>query len=304
MTAARTAAVAITLVATILTIAGSGAVTAVHDSPGNWTVVPGNHQPGEDGVDYKHFAVGQAAWDGTHEGLGLQQADYMVLTWDEGSFADCTLFNAEAFGFDRENDDPGTETDDFAGTYVDNFAMEENVMWLEFYDEDDAGPTTRFNRSDQFVAHQTSCYQNPDEPGWYRVFGWMNGTDYAGDFGRAELYSHYFYICDCESYDEAEENLGPPPSEVTPTPTATPTPTPTASGDGSGDETPDDDTTPTPTDDTGETATETATPTPTPQPGEQTAGSPTPTDADGPGFTAIAAIVALLGAVLVGYRRA
>lgn len=298
--------------ATALTaVAGAGAVgaSAIHDTPGNWTVVPGDRQPGASGVDYKQFAVGQAAWDGTHEGLGLRKVDYMVVTWEEGSFADCTLFNAEAFGFDRGNDQPGTDNEDFAGTYIENFAMEEDVMWMDFNDPDDAGPTTHFNRSDQFVAHQTGCYQNPDDRGWYRVFGWMNGTDYAGEHRRAELYSHYFYICECESRAEAREKLGPPPSEATPTPTETPAPAMTTTGgqtatatDGGGTAPP----SPTADGDTATTtaATATATATATTASTDDDGGaSPTPTDGDGPGFTAVAALVALVAAALLGRRR-
>lgn len=285
----------------------AGALTP-HDSPGNWTVVPGNHQPGADGADYKHFAVGQAAWDHTHEGRGLRKVDYMVLTWDEGSFAQCTLFNAEAFGFDRDNDQSGTQTDDFAGTYIENFAMKEDVMWMDFNDEDDAGQTSPFARNDQFVAHQTGCYQNPDEAGWYRVFGWMNGTDHAGEHRRAELYSHYFYICDCESYDDAVDQMGPPPSQAqaTPTPTATTTTTSepaTPGGPQTATATPDGGSvTASPTDDGG-TAQPTAT---TEAPGTSApAGTdtPTPTAGGGPGFTAIAAVLGLLVAAVVGLRR-
>lgn len=286
----------------------AGTARAVHDSPGNWTLVPGDRQPGADGVSYKQFAVGQAAWDQTHEGRGLEKVDYMVVTWAEGSFADCTLFNAEAFGFDRGNNDSGTTTDDFAGQYVEDFSFGENKMWMDFYEEGDPGPATAFRRHDQFVAHQTDCYQNPDTRGWYRVFGWMNGTDFAGEHGRAELFSHYFYICDCASREEARATLGPPPSASTPTPTATPagttapgtaaetptvTPTPTATP--AGTTYPDRDTpTSTPVDTTAPGPAATPTGTPAMTTAGDGGGETTPTSTGQPGFGLVVAIVGLL----------
>lgn len=289
---------------TVVTL-GVGQVTAGHDSPGNWTVVPGDPEPGADRVSYKHFAVGQAAWDDSYQGKGLQKVDYMVLTWEAGSFAECTLFNAEAFGFDRGNDDPGTETDDFAGAYIEDFNMGEDKMWMDFYEEDDAGSATHFDRHDQFIAHQTDCYQNPDEAGWYRVFGWMNGTDYNGVHSRAELFSHYFYICECDSREEARETIGPPPSESTPTmtatpsPTPTPTPTPTATPAGTTYPAPD---SPTPTKTsavtTTVTSTQTATPRPTTAGAEPTDNDSTTTATDQPGLGLFVGLVALLMSVL------
>jgi len=79
--------------------------------------------------------------------------------------------------------------------------------------------------ANEIVAAQSSPYRMPEEPGWYQIDGFLNGTGFDGIHFSVELSSHYFYIRECSSEDEAREELGPPPSErngdgdsTTPTP--------------------------------------------------------------------------------------
>ncbi len=53
-----------------------------------------------------------------------------------------------------------------------------------------------------------------------------NGTNWNGEFASAELTSHYFYVCECDSEKAAYEQLGPPPRQDNPDAQSTPIPTP------------------------------------------------------------------------------
>ena len=312
---------------------GAGVVAADHgvEEKGNFTVVP-SRQPGLDDGEMKSFGV---------PNRGFERMDYVKATWEEGGFAGCGASNGEAFGVDRGNDDPGTETDESLAPKVKSSTVTEDVFKADFYDEGDFGgsPPT-LNEGDQFVNYVVDCIDTPDEPGWYRIRSTIASAD-----GNFEARSHYFYICDCANEREARQQLGPPPSESTPTPTPTASPTPTATPTATPEPTPtrtppaEGTPFPTPT----PTATPTATPEPTATPsatatataaagsgdseseaeagstGSAATESPTPTQpgnwsavveqsptaAEGPGFGVAGAVVALLvGTMLVARRRA
>jgi PGF-CTERM protein len=314
---------------------GAGVVAADHgvEEKGNFTVVP-SRQPGLDDGEMKSFGVPNRSFE---------KMDYIKATWEEGGFAGCGASNGEAFGVDRGNDDPGTETDESLAPKVKSSTVTEDVFKADFYDEGDFGgsPPT-LNEGDQFVNYVVDCIDTPDEPGWYQF-----SSTTAGQDGESSITSHYFYICDCANEREARQQLGPPPSASTPTPTPTPTasPTPTATPTATPEPTPtrtppaEGTPFPTPT----PTATPTATPEPTPTPsatatataaagsgdseseaeagstGSAATESPTPTQpgnwsavveqsptaAEGPGFGVAGAVVALLvGTMLVARRRA
>ena len=183
------------------------------------------------------------------------------------------------------------------------------------------------------------CLTMTETPGWYQIQAYTNGTiaTKCTEEGNPDcepenkqwrgvnLNSNYVYVCECDSEEEAREELGAPPPERNGTPTpdggeATATPTPTATA------------TPTPTPPPS---------TPTPDSGgdeqndqqnnqnnqqnnqnnqqnnqnnqqnnqnnqqnnQQNNERTTPTISDGPGFTPVVALVALLAAALVTYRR-
>lgn len=125
--------------------------------------------------------------------------------------------DTRAAGVDRGNDDPGTKTDEsIVGKfkYVGQFQNEagQHGITVQLYGEDDfGGQTIHLDHSDEAVAKVANCITNPSTPGWYRWFGHTNGTGYDGKYKEGNTYSHWFYICDCESHDAAVEKLGPPP---------------------------------------------------------------------------------------------
>jgi hypothetical protein len=233
-----------------------GIVAAGHGiEEGNFTVRP-SPQPGLDDGEMKSFGI---------PNRDIPQVDFLRATWKEGGFTGCGPSNGEAFGIDRGNDDPGTEIDESLTKNVKATTINEDVFKADFYDEGDfGGSPPKFNEGDEFVNYVTGCIDTPEEPGWYQLTSTIAGTE-----DQVTVNSHYFYICDCASEQEAREQLGPPPSEPTPTPTptatSTPTATPTPTPEPTPTRTPPDDGTPFPS------PTPTATPSPTPEP------TPTPT---------------------------
>ena len=125
--------------------------------------------------------------------------------------------------------------------------MTEHSIFVDSYGEGSlGGEPVSFNAEDQVVAAQNECYEMPGEPGWYQINARINGTGYDGSYvdtadQDAGIFSHYFYICECGSEEEAREQLGPPPSEEDDgtsesTPTATAEQTATAEPDDGGSE--------------------------------------------------------------------
>jgi hypothetical protein len=258
----------------------------------NYTFVIADHTPGKE-VDARHFAVGLTE-NATLHRIKLYSEDF--------GYSNCEPDNTAAFGIDRRDNDPGTNTDVSLLTSFKSYNSQEDFIDIRYYKEEKlAGSPISGSVHDQIVAAQNGCYDNPSEPGWYRINGTITGSsngDTTTDYKIRDL-SNWIYICDCSSRADAEQQLGPPPgqgddgggsggdggsggsstptatptprsddggsSTATPTATRTPTPTPTPrSDDGSdgGADTP----TPTPGDDdggSGESDTATASPTPT-----------------------------------------
>jgi hypothetical protein len=196
-------------------IAGTGAAagppTTGHGLDGNLTWVMLTPQPGLEDGDMENFGVPPR---------GFETVDFVRVTWKDGGFAGCGAGNAEVFGIDRGNDDPGTEVDRSLFSSIKSTKVTEDVFRAEFYDQGDFGgsPPT-FSEGDELVGKTTDCIDTPDEPGWYQVQSTIASKD-----GNFEARSHHFYVCDCANEQAAREQLGPPPSEPTPTPTASPTP--------------------------------------------------------------------------------
>lgn len=234
MQSARGIAIAITALLTVAVLGGGvppggvGVATASH-GPGspNFTVEPiGDRSPGAEDVRYGQRVVATAGTD-------LETLERTTATYGAGSFASCGPGDGETFGIDRGSTRPGYGIDHDLTENVKSFTAREDLFRVEYYGEDDFGSSTHFDDGDEFVSVST-CIDNPNEPGWYRITGSTTGVTDSGDRVTFSSDSHYFWICDCEDEAEARERLGPPPSESRQT--ATPTPTPAASaGNGTGD---------------------------------------------------------------------
>jgi hypothetical protein len=194
----------------------------------NYTFVLADHTPGKE-VSAKHFAVGLTE-NATLHRIKLFSEDF--------GYSNCEPDNTAAFGIDRGDDDPGTKTDVSLLTSFKKYTSEEDFIDILYYKEDKlAGSPISGSVYDEIVASQNGCYDNPAEPGWYRINGTITGSsngDAQTDYKIRDL-SQWIYICDCSSRAEAERTLGPPPGQESdggggdgggsdPTPTATSTP--------------------------------------------------------------------------------
>lgn len=307
-------------------VAPAGATATPHGAEANYTVVPIERQPGIGDADYKQFAISP---------IRIEYLDYIAATWYDGGFTGCGPANSEVFGIDRDDDESGTEVDEGLKKYVESSETGPDHFKADFYEKDSAvGDSTYIAEGDQFVSLTRDCFDNPDDPGWYQIQSTLAGTKPDGEHVVKRTTSHYFAVCNCDSREEAERKLGPPPSR-TPTPTATPTPTPaptpTRTPPESGTPFP----SPTPTDSPTPTATQEPTPTPTTAPtagdegddggdgrdgapdgsdGATATGTPLPTDWDeyiretptagaGPGFASATAVLALAAVALLAARQ-
>lgn len=310
----RTRALTLALVVTIgATMAWTGALAVStesvdarpastgHDSPANYSVqpaqAPADRKPGVSDASYKQWA---------QSNVNIESIDYLVLMWAAGDLSNCSTENVEEFGIDRGANRSGTQTDEGLLQYVEDTKRSKDKLVVDFYDENDVGESTYFNTTDEFVSFQKNCFGNPSEPGWYQLTAKMNGTGWNGEPVSATVDSHYFWICDCGSEQEARNRLGPPPSEqggngnqstqtATPTPGASPrTDSPTS------DESPRESTPTSPTAGTSQQQ-----PTTSPTGGTSPAGqSPSPTSGDGPGFGHLVAVIGLVASALLAVFRA
>ena len=308
-TAALVGAVAVLTVVGALTGAVGASPTADSASPhgaenGNYTVdLPFNtdHYPRDENpggpynASINQFAAGtQESYDQQGAPDGLEQMKYLKIENQDIDFSECSSSNTAAFGIDRDNDDPGTEVDIDLLRYLEQSKFNDHSIEVDFYEGDELGapnPPDRGGKEegredgdgnaelypdDEIVSHQGyksgggPCYGMPEEPGWYQIKGFTNGTSWSGNEARIDTISHYFYICVCDSEEEARQELDPPPSEQgdddSTESTATATPTPDDTGDTEETATATETQTETATGTATATATETATRTPTAEP--------------------------------------
>lgn len=189
-------------------------VRASHGSSVNATAVWGNHQPGAENVSLTAYSAG-TPW-ANDEGLEVWENFTTIAPGALGY--SCTPRNVRAAGIDRDNDDPGTETDvSMLGKFKQYVVYEtdanQTAATIEFYDPNDfGGESVYLNATDEILTKFDGCWDTPDEPGWYRNYGHTNGTNWDGQYMELDAYSHWYYFCDCDSYDEAVETLGKPPS--------------------------------------------------------------------------------------------
>jgi PGF-CTERM protein len=317
-------AIAIAVFAVCVAFGAAGSASAAHaPEDANYTVEPmSDRSPGATNVKYGQIVV-------VHAGIDFETLEKTTAVYEEGSWASCGPGDAEVFGIDRGNTHDGYETDESLEENTKTFSAGEDVFRVEFYGEEDFGPSTHLNNGDAVVS-VAQCIDNPDEPGWYQISGSMTGVTEDGERVTIGGESHYFWICDCENEAEARETLGPPPSEPDSTPApeateadadgadATETPgeddstdaaepdaeaTADSEGDSGGDSATVDesgeseattgttDTAPTPTATPGATATSTATPAVDREWSDVVVDTPSP--GDGPGFGGPVALAAL-----------
>ena len=220
----RTHAVALTalvVVSALLASPAAGGLVAQESGPpapdqenrpptdgADFIVRPDDPRP-DTGTTYTMLARGAGPWDGSR---GLQEIDNYKITTQDTRFQDCSPDDARAFGIDRNNDDPGTGTDEPLLRHMKSYSVDGRVIAVEIYDDSDLGGAPTFlNDTDETVAQLANCVVTPSEPGWYQFKGYVNGTNYAGNYQEVLIYTEYFYICDCDSEAEAEERLGPRP---------------------------------------------------------------------------------------------
>jgi hypothetical protein len=245
-----------------------GTADASHEPKANYTFAPKDHSPGLDDGAAEHYAVGIEK--------DMTALHTIVVSSKEFDFSDCSAAKTTAFGIDRGNDDPNTQTDESLLNKYSSISFQSNKIIVKFNKEEGLGSSTvGLKTNDQIVAAGENCYDNPDKKGWYQVNGMLNGStndDSKTDY-EISVKTHYIYVCDCENRQEAVNKLGPPPSESGDggsggsTSTSTPTASPTASsGGGSGG---------------GSTSTSTATPTASSGGGNTTTTSTTAGTANG-----------------------
>ena len=285
--------------------------------------LPGDQNEANGSIEY--FAQGEDAFEavGAEDGVWI---DYIVVdATSQGEdwidYSECETANTAAFGIDRGNNNSGTQIDEDLVQKQRDSDFRDDGITIEFFDFDSFGDREPpyLAPEDAIVAAQGAgsnggpCLTMTDEPGWYRIEAFMNGTvadngpdeepsDDADEIGF-ELNSNYVYVCDCENEAEAREQLGSPPDEEEngggePTPTEEPADDPTPT------EEPADDPTPTeePADDPTPTE-EQATERPPAEAADDEEPLETPTVGDGPGFGAAAAVLALFVSGLLAYRR-
>ena len=308
---------------------------------GAFYVVPDNREPGAQGDISWHISLGDndeapVGWERVHE------QEYIYYDFD---LSECSVSDAGPSALERDGLwGDGENYSTFK--YVKGNSFEEDRIWVEYYRGDEisapresygGGPgqgedkgrndgdgNYEFYADDLLHVVFNDCAKNPEDPGWYRMKWFQNGTNFngyeegqeisqeesmEGDYAEVERFSDYVWICDCENEQEAREELGPPPdAEQTPTPDggADPTPTPTITTETPVDE-------PTETDDNNpstETTEDTPVDTPEASPDNTPDDTPSndqdddtggdednPTPGDGPGFGPVIVLIAFVTAI-------
>jgi len=201
----------------------SSASASPHDNGigTNYTVSLPNeksHQPGATSADIRHYSSANGLFQETSSPKGFKRMDTLTIYSQDITFGTCSTENTKAFGIDRDNDNDGTKTDEGLLQHRKDSSFNEHSIYVNFFGEGSiAGSPVELHDEDQIVAAQDGCYGMPSEPGWYQINARINGTGFNGNYidsaDQGTIRSHYFYVCDCASEQEAREKLGPPPSE-------------------------------------------------------------------------------------------
>lgn len=268
------------------------------------TMEPFDRTPGATDVKYGLTVLSTA-------GIDLKTLTRTLAVYEAGSWTGCGPGDSEVFGIDRGNTHDGYGTDEELTDNVKSYSAGEDELDTYYYREEDFGASTHFYDGDQLVTTM-SCIDNPEDPGWYRISGRVEGVTSDDEEVSLTGYSDYFWICNCANEAEARGRLGPPPDEPEPTATRASIPTPSHDGTSSTDTGPTD-ATPSPTRAVEATPTaspsESATPMSTPTRTQIQAKSwdhvvnRTPTTGTGVGFQVLPALAVFGGIVLLIHQR-
>jgi hypothetical protein len=134
----------------------------------NYTFRFRNHQPGYTDGYGEHYAVG----------LTENATLHRIKIYSEAiGYANCEPDNTAAFGIDRKNNEEGTATDISLLASYKSYNSETDFIDIKYYTEETlAGSRIGGSVHDQIVAAQRNCYDNPSEPGWYRINGTITGS--------------------------------------------------------------------------------------------------------------------------------
>ncbi|QLD86769.1 hypothetical protein HWV23_13870 [Natronomonas halophila] len=281
-----------------------------------------DHYPGAEEGSVRYTVRGDEAFADVGASDGFNASWFIV----DAPFVDhsgCDIENVDTFGVDRDAD--GTVEEDLIEASV-GTTFEDGRITVRFYEESDfGGDPVHIYPGDRIILEIGDesaggpCTRTTEEMGWYTADLFLNGSASAGDGAQYgfTVESNETYVCECDSREEAEEELGPDPAPSTATPTAaTETATPTKTATPTPTETPTD--TPTVTDTAtppeknltadltitplGEIETANGTDNPIGAAGaDPTPESPTPED--GVGFGGFAAVVSLLASVVLWHQR-
>lgn len=200
--------------------AGVG-VSSHGGDPTDFTVTPDNRDPNATDVRYELTAKLTDSFDDSAPHVEPEHIIFEVQGATIDGCAPSGVFDSGSFALRVNHSGPGG--------YNRSTLTLANQTWegnaVEFYmDPND----------DQHVIHQDDklelvlqgCAVNPSTADWYQAFVQVDGDTRQGrEVGFVDS-SHYFGICEgCESDEDAESELGRPPS-ATPTPTPEPTPEP------------------------------------------------------------------------------
>jgi hypothetical protein len=211
----------------------SGAPTA--GPSGDYTVSADDRSAGANNVTYTHNAVLGTPSNGAGQ---IENLSSLTFEYRHGSFAGCGADDITAFGIDRNDDDPGTRTDESLLRHTERMTVGANFVVFDLYEGDELAasedsPVT-LNVSDEVVLRH-ACVDNPDTPGTYRLHWAANGTS-DGAYTAYDTPSNRVRIVQSGPQNTPTATTTEPPGGTateTPSRTRTPatrTPTPTEPG--------------------------------------------------------------------------
>jgi len=267
-----------------------------------------------------------------------------IITPAEQGYGSCRYIEWSAFGINSSAPENATRTEgvpEIDHLVPANYRLSNNftradgkdVTWIDLWEEGGGigfgdGSLNLFG-DELFVAAYPDCFTQPSTAGWYRWYGYLNGSndgkpsergaddddaldDHTDDWrtddwwgndpsDAAAAYSHWYYVCNCTDRQDAEQTLGLPPDYHPYRNASMRAPNHehgvnlTLHAPGSKDRLPGPDppSTPTPTPSPTPTPTETPTPTPTPP----------PISGNSPGFGPVVAVVGVVVMALLGRYR-
>lgn len=185
-----------------------------------WGYGPNAYETGEQAG----WAFRSTANDKRGGDFDLEYYEYVAIHAPWGDFSECAVTDTDVAGIDRGDDnwegDPRDPSNDESLVQdIENSGIYEHYGYFQFAGPDSFGDRgIHLNHTDSFTAG-LSCFNNPDEEGWYRLTVWFNGTGYDGEKKEFINWNDWKYFCDnaaerCSDRQEAIETLGPPPSEV------------------------------------------------------------------------------------------